>query len=392
VAHYNTILHQLLCLIPRHHFDARVRQSLGDRYVKKFSTWNQLTVLLYAQASGKASLRDLENGLDSQTNHLYHLGLPQHIARSTVADANTKRDYRVYEDLFYRLLERCQAIAPKHGFSFKNPLFSLDSTVIDLCLRAIPWARHTRTRGALRLHYGLDHSGNIPNFLAITTRRSHELTIAKKHWPIIPDSINCFDRGYVDTDWFRRIHDGGAFFVTRLKKNLTYLVAGQQEIPGKKSKGSRVTCDRIIEFTVPRSRKSYPYQLRLVTYFDAPSKRWFRFLTNNFELDAQSIADIYRARWQIEAFFRWIKQNLKIKAFLGTSKNAVMSQIWVAMCYYLMLAFIKFQARYAYSLFYLHRIIRETLLDRFSLIDVLRLRESRLSKIRDPEPQLAFTF
>lgn len=392
MAHHNTILHQLLTLVPRHHFDARVRELDGDRYTKKFTTWNQLTVLLYAQASGKASLREIETALDSQESHLYHLGLPQHIARSTVADSNRRRDYRVYEDLFYRLLTRCQQLAPQHGFKFKNPLFSLDSTVIDLCLRAIPWAKHNRTRGALRLHYGLDYAGNIPNFLAITTRKRHELTVAKKHWPIVPDSINCFDRGYVDAAWFRRIHDGGAYFVTRPKTAQVFLVIGQQEVPEKTRKESHPTCDRIVEFSVPRSRTRYPYRLRLITYYDAEARRWFRFLTNNFDLDAQTIADIYKARWQIETFFKWIKQNLKIKSFLGTKKNAVMAQVWVAMCYYLMLAFIKFQTRYAFSLFYLHRVIRETLLDRLLLIEVLRVRANRLAKIREPDPQLGFAF
>lgn len=388
MAHYNTILHQLLSLVPRHHFDTRVRELQGDRYVKKFSTWHQLAVLLYAQASGKTSLRDIQNALDSQANHLYHLGLPPHIARSTLADANASRDYRIYEDLFHRLQQRCRVMAPRHGFKFKNPMFTLDSTLIELCLRAIPWARYTRKRGALKLHYGLDHSGNIPNFLTITTGRRADITIARKHWPIIPDSINCFDRGYLDFEWFRRINDAGAFFVTRARKGFRYRVAGQQEKPAN----TGVTCDRTIELLSWLSGEVYPYPLRLVSYTDDPSKRRFRFLTNNFELPADVIADIYKARWQIEAFFKWVKQNLKIKSFLGTSKNAVLTQIWVAMCYYLLLAYIKFQSKYAHSLFYLHRIIRETILDRLSLIDLLGLTERRLPRIRDPEPQLTFAF
>ena len=279
-------------------------------------------------------------------------------------------------------------MAPRHGFKFKNPLYSLDSTVIELCLRPLPWARHTRKYGALKLHYGLDHSGNIPNFLHITTGSHGDITVARKHWPIIPDSINCFDRGYLDFEWFRRIHDGGAFFVTRARKSLIYRVAGQQ----KKPENTGVTCDRIIELPEWTSGKAYPYRLRLISFSDRATGRSFRFLTNNFELPADVVADVYKARWQIEAFFKWVKQNLKIKTFLGTNKNAVLSQVWVAMCYFLLLAYIKFQTRYSYSLFYLHRIIRETLLDRLSLVDVLRIRESALSRIRDPEPQLAFAF
>lgn len=388
MAHYNTILHQLLSLVPRHHFDSRVRQLQGDRYIKKFSTWNQLTVLLYAQASGKTSLRDIQNAMASQGAHLYHLGLPSLIAKSTLADANASRDYRIYEDLFYRLKDRCHAMAPRHGFKFQNPVFTLDSTFIDLCLRAIPWAKYSRKRGALKLHYGLDHAGHIPDLVAVTSRSRSDITVAKKHWPIIPDSINCFDRGYFDVSWFRRIHDEGAFFVTRPKKRLRYRVTGQQ----KKPENSGVTCDRTIELLCWLSGKTYPYPLRLITYRDSVTGRRFRFLTNNFKLDAQSIADIYKARWQIEAFFKWIKQNLKIKSFLGTSRNAVLTQIWVAMCYYILLAYIKFQSRYSHSLFYLHRIIRETILDRLSLIDVIGLNERRLARIRDPEPQLVMAF
>lgn len=388
MAHYNTILHQLLSLVPRHHFDSRVRQLQGDRYVKKFSTWNQLSVLLYAQASGKTSLRDIQNALISHTNHLYHLGLSSPMARSTLADANASRDYRIYEDLFYRLKDRCQTLAPRHRFKFNNPLFILDSTIIELCLSAIPWARHTRTKGAIKLHYALDFAGHMPALLTITTHRTADITVARRKWPIIPDSINCFDRGYLDFEWFRRIHDGKAFFVTRTRKDVVYRVAGQQEKP----KNTGVTCDRIIELPEWTSGKVYPYRLRLISFLDSTKRRRLQFLTNNFELPADVIADIYKARWQIEAFFKWIKQNLKIKSFLGTSKNAILTQIWVAMCYYLLLAYIKFQSRYSHSLFYLHRIVRETILDRLSLIDLIGLTNRRLSRIRDPEPQLAFAF
>lgn len=387
MAHYNTILHELLKLIPRHHFDNRVRELQGDRYVKKFSTWNQLTVLLYAQAGGKTSLRDIQNALASQVNHLYHLGLPDHIAKSTLADANENRDYRIYEDLFNRLKERCQAMAPRHKFKFPNPMFILDSTVVDLSVRALPWARHSKRRGALRMHFGVDAAGEIPVFLNVTTSKTGDLPGVRNDWPIIPDSINCFDRGYVDTKWFRRIHDGGAFFVTRHKEPLVYLDAGQHEVP----ENSGVTRDRIVEFSLPSSHKKFPYKLRLISY-KAPVRahggRIFRFLTNNFELDAQTIADIYKARWEIEAFFKFIKQNLRIKSFLGTSRNAVLSQIWVAMCYYLLLSYIKFQSKYAHSLFYLHRIVKETLLDRLTLIDLLGLNQRRIIRVRDPDPQL----
>ena len=388
MAHYNTILHELLSLIPRHQFENRVRQLQGDRYVKKFSTWNQLTVLLYSQASGKSSLRDIQNALSSQVNHLYHLGLPDSIARSTLSDANANRDYRIYEDLFHRLLERCQKMAPRHRFNFPNPLITLDSTVVELSVKAFPWARFAKANGGLKLHYGLDHSGNIPNFIVATSRHVADIRAAKSVFPINPDSIYCFDRAYIDGTWFARIHDEKAFFVTRAKKDLRYAVILDRSLPNDR----RVMSDREIELANVHGKDGKPCRLRLIDYLDPESGKRFRFLTNNLSLSATTIADIYKARWQIEAFFKWIKQNLRIKSFFGTSKNAVLTQIWIAMCYYLLLAYVKFQSRYAHSLFYLHRIVRETLLERLSLIDLIGLTERRLNRIRDPEPQLAFQF
>ena len=384
MAHYNTILHQLLAMIPRHEFDSMVETLGSDRYVKTFTTWNQLSVLLYAQASGKNSLRDIQNGFAAQSRHLYHLGLPAGIAKSTLADANANRDYRIYEKLFYSLLDRCRSMTPKHRFRFKNPLYLLDATVIDLCLATFPWAKFRTTKGAIKLHYGLDYSGEIPSFLTVTDGKSHEISVARKEFPIIPDSINCFDKGYTDFSWFRRIHDEKAFFVTRAKDNLVSRFAGQQEVPRNKG----VIFDHTIELGGFYAHQDFPHPLRLIGYFDEPNQRYFEFITNNFALSAATIAAIYQARWQIESFFRWIKQNLKIKTFLGTSKNAVLTQIWLAMCYYLLLAYIKFQTKYRFSLFYLHRLVKETLLDRLSLMDLLNLNESRLSRWKSQDQQL----
>lgn len=388
MAHYNTVLHQLLSLVPRHHFENRVRQLQGDRYVKKFSTWNQLTVLLYSQASGKSSLRDIQVALSSQVNHLYHLGLPDSIARSTMADANAKRDYRIYEDLFYRLSERCQKLAPRHQFHFKNPLVSIDSTLIALSVESFPWARYSKAQGALKLHYGLDHSGNIPTFVAATPGRDADISTAKSLFPIIPDSIYCFDRGYVDGPWFSRIHDGKSFFVTRAKRKMKFNRILERPLPADQ----RVMFDWEIESSKVIGADGRACRMRLISYIDRDSGRLFRFLTNNLTLPAVTIAEIYKARWQIEAFFKWIKQNLRIKTFFGTSKNAVLSQIWVAMCYYLLLAYIKFKSRYPQSLFYLHKIVRGTLLERLSLIDLPGLTERRLARIREPDPQMALQF
>lgn len=373
----------MLHLLPRHQFETLVNRYQSNRYVKKFNCWHQLVVLLYAQASGKQSLRDIQYGFTANQARLYHLGLPE-IRRSTMSDANAQRDYQIFEGLFYKLLERCKDITPKHRFKFKNPLYSLDATVIDLCLEVFSWARFRKTKGAIKLHYQFDHAGQIPSFLIVTAANTHEITVAREHFALVPDSIYCLDRGYTDFGWFRRIHDAKAFFVTRAKDNLNYRVIGQHNEPDKKG----VLSDELIELQGFYPSQEFPGSLRLIRYFDHETNKELVFLTNNLRLAGFTIAQIYKARWQIEIFFKWIKQNLKIKTFLGTSRNAVLTQIWVAMCYYLLLAYIKYQTRYKFSLFYLHRVVRETLLSHCSLIDLLRASEAILPKLKQSEAQL----
>ena len=385
MAHYTTIMNELLHLIPRHRFETIVNHYSGDRYVKRFNCWNQFTTLLYAQASGKDSLREIEHSFAVNAERLYHLGLPQ-IKRSTLADANKARSYQIFEDMFYRFLERCKDVTPKHKFKFKNPLYTLDATVIDLSIRAFPWAKFMAKKGALRLHYEFDHSGEIPSFLVITDAKQHEVTVTQKNFDIISDSIYCFDKGYLSYGWFRRINDAKAFFVTRARDNMRYKVIGQHDRPNKKG----VLSDEIIALYGTVKSEDYLESLRLIRYHDKDTDKTLTFLTNNFRLSSMAIAHIYKARWQIEIFFKWVKQNLKIKTFFGTSKNAVLTQIWVAMCYYLALAYIKYQTRYRYSLYYLHRVIGETLLSRFSIIDLLRASERILPKLKKDEYQYVF--
>ena len=381
MAHYNTILNQLLQLIPRHHFQASVKKVAGNRYVKRFTCWNQLTTLLYAQASGKDSLRDIEQSLRVNGSKLYHLGLPS-VKKSTLAEANKNRSYKMFEDLFHKLLSRCKNLTPKHKFKFKNPLHSLDATFINLCLGTFSWAKYSKTKGAIKLHFGLDHSGNIPDFLVVTDARKHDSTVIKKHMPIIPDSIYCFDRGYNDFRLYNNIHKAKAFFVTRAKSDLQYTITGQHTISTKKG----VLSDEIIKL----NNTKYNMKLRLIRFYDFETDKLFSFLTNNFRLAPYTITQIYKARWQIESFFKWIKQNLKIKAFLGTSENAVLTQIWIAICYYLLLAYIKYQTKYNNSLFYLHRIIKDTLLAKLTLIDLLRASPANLYKAKSDEMQFEF--
>jgi len=385
MAHYTTVLNEMLNLLPRHKFETLVRNNAGNRYIKRFKCWHQLVVMLYAQASGKQSLRDIQGGLQANGSRLYHLGLPT-IKRSTLSDANNNRSYKMFEGLFYNLLNRCKDVTPKHKFRFKNPLHSLDATTIDLCLSVFPWAKFRKAKGGIKLHYGLNHNGMLPDFLRITDAKKHEVTVVKKFFTPTPDSIYCFDKGYTDFSWYRRIHDQKAFFVTRAKKNLKCSVIGQHSQPNKKG----VLADDLIQLDGFYSSKDYPVALRHIRYIDPETSKEYIFLTNNMRLASYTITQIYKARWQIEIFFKWIKQNLKIKTFLGSSENAVMTQIWVAMCYYLILAFIKFQTNYKHSLFYLHRVVQETLLARCTILDILKATTRIIPKLKREDPQLVF--
>lgn len=380
MAHQNTIFNQLFNFIPRHVFSRVVGQLKADRYTKSFTAWQQFLVLLYAQVSGKDSLRAIESGLLAHHSRLYHLGLPA-VARSTLADALQRRPCAIFETLFYALLCRAQTVAPRHQFRFKNPLFTFDSTTIDLCLSIFDWARFRKQKGAIKLHCQLDHRGHLPTFLVMTHGLGHDLTVARHHFQPVSDSIYCFDRAYLGLPWLHQLHRDGAFFVTRALKHQSYRVVGQQA----PSVSRGILADQIIELEGSVSRRKYPDPLRLVTFRDPDSHRLYRFLTNHFHLAATTIAEIYRQRWQIEIFFKWIKQNLKIKTFLGTSRNAVMAQIWVAMIYYLLLSYIKFLSRIPFSITELTRRIQDTLMHRLDLLEVLAL-------TRIPPPSLSPDF
>jgi hypothetical protein len=336
--------------------------------------------ILYSQIKQKDSLRDIVTGLSAQAARWYHLGLTG-IYKSTLCDANAKRDYRIFEGLFYHLLARCKNLTPKHKFHFKNPLYTIDASTIDLCLSVFPWAKFRTTKGAIKLHCLYDHSGALPTFLTITDGKRHDVRVVKENtFPLLPDSIISVDKAYIDYKWLNSLDEQGVWFVTRSKTNIDYVMVGQHPITSKK-----VLSDERISLQGVLTRSKYPKELRLIRYYDEERQKMLMFLTNNFKLAATTIAQVYKSRWQIELFFKWIKQNLKIKSFLGTSKNAVMTQIWVAMCYYLLLTYIKYQTKYRFSLLQLSRVIREMLFERKSLIDILTLKPDRL-KISETVP------
>jgi len=373
-----TIFGELLKLVPRYQFEKAVEQYQGDRYVKSYTTWHQYITILFSQIKQKDSIRDIVTGWDAFESRWYHLGMKD-IRRSTFSDANNKRDYQIFESLFYHLLSRCKDYTPKHRFKFNNPLFSLDASVIDLCLSVFPWAKFRKTKGAIKLHCLYDHSGALPSFVTITDGKKHDVTVAKKtELPLSPDSIISIDRAYIDFKWLDSLDENGVWFVTRAKSNIDFVVTGQHPVSGK-----GVRKDRTILLNGPRTKSYYQKELRLIEFYDEETKKHLTFLTNNKKLAASTIAAIYKSRWQIELFFKWIKQNLKIKSFLGTSKNAVLTQIWVAMSYYLLLTYIKYQTKYGHSLLTLSRMIRDMLFERKNLIDILTLKPERLLSVQD---------
>jgi len=386
----NTVFSQLLQLICQYRFKKCVDRYDGDRYTKRFTCWQQMLVLLFAQAKGLTSLRDIEVSLRSHHRKWYHLGLTN-VARSTLSDANSKRDSEIFKEVFYALLEKCRELSPRHGFRFKNPLYSFDSTLINLCLSMYPWATYRKKKGAFKLHTLLDHSGYLPSFMVLTDGKTHDIKVVKEEsfgFPSLPpDSILLVDRAYIDYNWLYSLTQQKLFFVMKVKSNMQYTVLGQQDVLKKKG----IVSDCQIKLTGQESKDNYPKTLRLVTYVDQETGEEHQFFTNNFKLAARTIADLYKSRWNIEIFFKWIKQNLKIKSFLGTSKNAVMTQIWAAMIYYLLLSFFKFQTKCRHSLHELTRIVGEILLDTINLIEILTVSYDRFITVKRKKHKLQFS-
>lgn len=386
----NTIFNQLLNFLPKHKFKQYVAEHDADKHIRSLTTWNQFVALLYAQVTGKDSLREIETGLSVHNNIWYHLGVKS-VARSSLSDANAKRDYRIYEKLFYSLLENCREITPERKFKFKNPLYSFDASIVNLCLSLFDWAKYRATKGALKLHVLLDNRTAIPELINITEGKVADVTMFKRInlETLEKGSIIVFDRAYIDYTWWKELDENDMFFVSRIKTNQNIFLLGQHK---NKRLSQGILADEIVMFgDYHAMEKKYPKKLRRVRYYDDNQKKEYEFLTNNLELSAKQIADIYRDRWQIELFFKWIKQNLKIKTFLGTSRNAVMTQIWVAMIYYLLLAYIKFQTKFKKSLLELTRMIREVLLFRRDLIDLLSLDEKTIFRLKKEETrQMSF--
>lgn len=366
MAHSNTIFAQFLKLVSRHEFETLSKQHHSGRAFRTASRWSQFTCLVLAQLTGRSSLRDIIECAASQAHRLYHLGSSK-LSRSNLARLNEHKPYELYEALFYRLLQRCQSTAPGHSFRFRNRLYSLDASLIQVCLSLFPWAEYIHSKGAVKLHVGLNHAGYLPEFVCITEGNVHEVNIGKR-WSIPKGSIVAIDRGYTDYAWFKQLNDKGIFFVTRQKKNADYRVVKRQPVDRQQG----LTSDQLIQFKGKQASKDCPIKLRRIGYRDPETGKHYVFLTNHMKLAASTIAEVYRSRWQIELFFKCIKQNLKIKSFIGTSKNAVMTQIWVAMCVYLILAFIRFQSRLKITVQQMVRLLQVNLFDKRDMYALFR--------------------
>jgi putative transposase len=327
--------------------------------------WSQFVALATAQLTGRQSLRDVVSNLGVQGNKLYHLGCAK-VTRSSLARVNEGQPYTLYEALFAKLYARAQSLAPAHRFRFKNKLYSLDSSLIDLSLKIFPWAHFALGKAAVKLHVGLDHQGYLPAFAAITHGHTSDLALART-LTFPKGSIVACDKGYLDYAWFKTLTQKEIFFVSRPRDNAVYRVIERRAV----NTGQGLTSDQTVLFNGVKPQKIGMPHLRRIGYRDPDSGKHYVFVTNAFHLSAKTIADIYKSRWQIELFFKWIKQNLKIKSFLGTSPNAVLTQIWVALCVSLMLAHLKFMARIASSTQGMLRLLQVNLFLRRELLTLL---------------------
>lgn len=366
MAHSNTVFAQLLKLVPRHQFEVLAEEHHIGRRFRKTSRWSQFVALAMGQLSGRQSLRDVVANAAAQASSWYHLGASR-VTRSTLARVNEQQPCAFYEALFSKLYQRCKPNAPRHNFRFKNPLYSIDSSLIDLSLKLFPWGHFALSKAAMKLHVGLDHRGHLPAFATITDARTSDIAVGRT-LKLPRGSIVVFDKGYDDYSWYTALTKQGVFFIGRQKRDAKYRVVERRRV----SRAAGLICDQSIELTGLKSRQETLAPLRRIAYRDPDSGRRYVFITNHFTLAATTIAACYKQRWQIELFFKWIKQNLKIKAFLGTSKNAVMTQIWIALCVYLMLAYLKYLSRIDRSLQQMIRLLQLNLFARRDLTDLLR--------------------
>lgn len=364
MSHKNSIFKQILQIIPRHEFEKSVQKYNGDFGSKGFSCWEQFVSMLYAQLSGQTGLRGVETGLESNRNSLYHLGVKQ-VKRSTLSYANNHRSSEVFHDVFNNILGKVLNLKREHKFRFKNPLYSVDASTIDLCLSLYDWATFRKKKGGIKLHVKLDHEGYLPSFVSVTTAKQHEISELRK-MEFQKGDVVTFDRGYNDFNLFAKYCTEGIYFVTRLKKNADFTVVERKDV----SSYPTISSDQIIRMDGFSSIRKHPLKLRRIRSKDPETGKYIVILTNNFFWSPKTIAAVYKDRWQIEIFFKTMKQNLKIKSFLGTSRNAMMIQIWIALIAFLMLKYLQLLSFRKWTPFSLMKLVPTVL---FSYLDIWTL-------------------
>jgi Domain of unknown function (DUF4372)/Transposase DDE domain len=379
-----TVFAQLISFLPDREFRRCVSRYDGDSHLRGFSCWDHYLAMTFAQLTYRESLRDIEACLRAMGTKLYHMGFQGKVARSTLADANEARDWRIFADFAQVLIRTARPLyaADPIGVDLDNSLYALDSTTIDLCLSLFPWAKFRKHKAAVKMHTLLDLHGNIPTFIRVTDGKVHDVNILDE---ILPEAgaFYVMDRGYIDFERLYVFTLSAAFFVVRTKENL--LLQRRYSQPVDKSTGVR--SDHTVVLTTIGSATAYPDALRRISYFDAETNNRLKFLTNNFTLPALTIAQIYKCRWQVELFFRWIKQHLRIKAFFGTSENAVKTQIWIAVSVYVLVAIVRKRVGLEASLYQILQILSVTLFEKTPILRALDASGSH-NDLLDPRNQL----
>jgi hypothetical protein len=370
-----SIFAQLTDYLPWPQFQECVARYRGDYKLKSFSCWDQFLCMAFAQLTYRESLRDIEACLRANQTKLYHMGIRGRVSRNTLAHANSVRDWRIYADFAQVLMQQARALYrdEEFGLALQQTVYALDATTIDLCLSLFPWAYFRKRKGAVKLHTLLDLRGNIPTVIIITHGLIHEVNILDQLM-FEPGAFYLMDRAYLDFPRLHRLHLASAFFVTRARKRF----ACRRLYSAPVDRATGIICDQIVTLNNPVPRAGYPDKLRRIRFFDPQQQRRLIFLTNNFTLSPLTVAQLYRSRWQVELFFKWIKQHLRIKRFYGTSANALKTQIWIAISVYLLVAIVKKQLNIEGSLYRILQILSVTLFEKTPILEALSLSNCEL--------------
>ena len=379
-----TLFSQVMEFLPRQTFDRAVARYGGDNRVRTLSCAEQYRAMAFAQLTYRESLRDIETCLSVQPAKLYHMGFREPVRRSTLADANEKRDWRIYAELAYSLIARARRLYANDdlGLELSNTVYALDSTTIDLCLTVFPWAHFRTTKAAVKMHTLLDLRGNIPSFIYISDGKLHDVNVLDL---LVPEAgaIYVMDRGYVDFERLHILHQSGAFFVTRTKTNMVY----HRVYSATADRAADIICDQTIALDSRHGRRTYPEHLRRIRFRDTENDRTLVFLTNHHVLPAATICALYKNRWKVELFFKWIKQHLRIKQFYGTTENAVKTQLWIAISVYVLVAIIHKQLKISGSLYTSLQVLSIALFEKIPLDQALGVEANQISAAQ-PSNQL----